>query len=110
MRLSLNGFEVTLSAATFTAHVLPFPDPNGLREFCTQHEPEWFLHWREGLLYGIPRVEAPTIGFGEARPLDWSDHQHLQVLTARLNDVLPTAFPRVRSPPPSALRVSQFEG
>jgi hypothetical protein len=94
MRLSLNGFEVTLSGTTFTAHVLPFPDPSGLREFRAQHEPDWFLHWREGLLYGIPRVEVPTLAFGQARALDWSDHQHLQVLTARLNDVLPTAFPR----------------
>lgn len=94
MRLSLNGFAVKLSAASFTAHVLPFAEPSERREFRKRHEAEWFLHWRDGTLYGIPRVESPSVTIGQPRPLDWIDHRHLPVLTARLNDVLPSAFPR----------------
>jgi Piwi domain len=94
MHLSLNGFAIELSAPQFTAHVLPFADPSGLREFRKQHESDWFLHWREGTLYAIPRVASPATSIGNARLLDWTEHQNLQVVTARLNDVLPSAFPK----------------
>jgi hypothetical protein len=94
MHLSLNGFSIQLSAPEFIAYVLPFADPAGLREFRRQHETEWFLHWREGSVYAIPRVESPAERIGEARLLPWADHQNLQVIAARLNDVLPSAFPK----------------
>jgi hypothetical protein len=94
MHLSLNGFSIELSASHFTARVLPFPDPMKLRDFRKEHEAEWFLNWRDGTLFAIPRVVLPSTQIGEEQLLDWSDHQNLQVITARLNDVLPSAFPR----------------
>lgn len=93
MPVTLNAFRVDFSAMTFTANVLYLPNPDAMRALRERHSKEWFLHWRGGRAYAIPRVETPREAVGEPTILDMTDHDHLHVIVARLNDVLPDAFP-----------------
>lgn len=94
MTLSLNGFKIEFSSPTFTAYVRDFPDPKQLKKFRESIRDEWFTHWRDGKLYGIPRTENPQTPIGDEKNLACADHDHLHVLTARINDCLPGCFPQ----------------
>jgi hypothetical protein len=94
MSLQLNGFKLELSSSTFSANVLDLSDPAEIGAIREVHEHEWFTHWREGKLYAIPRVTAPTAVLGSVHTLQCNDHAHLHVLVARLNDCLPKCFPQ----------------
>lgn len=95
MTLYLNGFKIEFSSSTFTAYVRDFPDPKQLKAFREPMGDEWFTHWREGKLYGIPRVERPTNQIGvKQEDLACGDFDHLHILTARINDCLPSCFPQ----------------
>lgn len=94
MTLQLNGFHVSLASDTFSVFAEDFPDPDGLKARRELLGSDWFTHWRDGHLYGIPRVDNPSVKFGEIRKLSCTDHDHLHVLNARLNDCLPGCFPR----------------
>lgn len=81
---------------SFTAHVTNFPDPEGVADLRRQCGAEWFLNWRNGKLYGIPKVDRPQRQIGRPQTLTWggaNDHDHLHLLTARLTDQLPEKFP-----------------
>jgi hypothetical protein len=93
MAIFLNGYQVELSSPTFTASVLDVPDPAEMRRFRAAHDKDWFLYWRDGKAYALPRVAAPSTCIGEERQLETTNHDHLHILTARLNDVLPAKFP-----------------
>jgi len=95
MALHLNGFKIAFSSPTFSAAVRSFPDPKQLKAFREPRQEEWFMHWRDGKLYGIPRVEHPKMHVGEETQLVCADHTHLHVLTARMNDCLPSGFPHI---------------
>ena len=93
MAMFLNGFHVELSSPTFTAKVLDVPDPADMKRLRSAHDRDWFLHWRDGKAYVLPRVPVPSTSIGEACKLETANHDHLHILTARLNDVLPGKFP-----------------
>jgi hypothetical protein len=94
MPLYLNGFKVEFSSPTFTAYVRSFPDPKQLKGFREPIRDEWFTYWRDGRLYGIPRVDNPRTVVGDEEHLACTDHDHLHLLTARINDCLPACFPQ----------------
>jgi hypothetical protein len=94
MSTILNGFEVSFSASSFRAFVQDFPNPDLLRGLRAQEATEWFFHWRDGILYGIPEVEKPKRAYGEAQVLDISDHRYLGLLAARISNRLPAKFPK----------------
>src|SRR6266700_1841302 len=89
----LNGFEVAFAAPSFTANVLELPDPEGIAALRKQHEKDWFLYWRSGKLYAISRAEKPASALGKPTSLRWAEHEHLHLLVARINDLLPQKFP-----------------
>ncbi len=96
MPVELNAFHVMFSKPTFTANVADFPDPEALPAFRKMHGAEWFLYWRNGKLYCIPKVPKPTRSIGVPKTLAWGgedDHDHLRLLTARLTEQLPEKFP-----------------
>lgn len=93
MDLLLNGFNVTFSSSTFTANVAELPDPDAVAGLRQKHGSEWFLYWRSGKLFAIPKAVSPRTSVGHPMPLEWSEHDHLHLLVARLNDKLPEKFP-----------------
>jgi hypothetical protein len=95
MALYLNGFQIEFSSSSFTGYVRDFPDPKQLKKFREPIRDEWFTHWRNGKLYGIPRVPHPQSQIGTKKDdLACTDFDHLHVLTARINDCLPGCFPQ----------------
>ncbi len=93
MVTSLNGFRVEVSAPMFTARVLEVSDPGQMKQLRAEHRAEWFFHWRAGKAYALPRVPSPARLVGDEQPLECANHDHLHILTSRLNDVLPDRFP-----------------
>ena len=94
MATLLNGFEVEFSATSFGAFVDDMPNPERLRAIRDREAGEWFFYWREGKLYAIPEVAHPQRSFGQEVTLDTSDHRHLGLLAARINNRLPSKFPQ----------------
>lgn len=90
MSISLNGLKVELSASTFTAYVQDMPDNTKLRALRETLQDSWFLHWREGKVYGIPNIPKPEQTFGESVELKCDEH--LQLLASRIASVLPAIF------------------
>ena len=72
-QLSLNGFRLTLSADTLVAYTYVLPGNSGLRDLRRCH-PDWFLWWREGIVYALARVPKPSTSVGAASTLACRDH------------------------------------
>jgi hypothetical protein len=94
MSISLNGFKVELSAQTFKAYVQALPNNQNVEPLRQALRDEWFLHWRQGKLYGIPKVPTPQKPFGQPEELNCNEHEHFQLLTSRISDLLPGIFSR----------------
>lgn len=92
MSIFLNGFKIELSAQTFKAYVQDLPNNQEINSLRQALGDEWFLYWRQGKLYGIPRVNKPQKPFGQPEDLNCNDHEHLQLLTSRISDLLPDIF------------------
>lgn len=90
MSIFLNGFKVELADQTFTAYVQSLPNNQEVKPFREALGDEWFFHWREGYLYGIPKVATPQKPFGQ--PIDLTCNEHLQLLTSRIGSLLPGVF------------------
>jgi len=115
MSTVLNGFEVVFSRIagsnatnkagespsgdplSFTAFVEEMPDPVALRSMRDRESGEWFFYWRDGRVYGIPDVAQPQRRYGEETTLSTSDHRHLGLLAARINNRLPSKFPQYKA-------------
>jgi hypothetical protein len=89
--LALNGFLLELSAKSFSVRKLDFPDNKGLKQLRSEHE-DWFIYWREGVVYGLARIENPGTVLGtEQRELC---KDHLPLIASRITDLLPAMFPQ----------------
>lgn len=104
MSTVLNGFEIKFSSETFGAFVSELSTPDDLKALRVREAGEWYFHWREGVLYAIPEVASPQRTYGKPTTLTISDHHHLGLLAARINNRLPTKFPNYE-----ALRTRPFE-
>lgn len=94
MSIYLNGFRVKLSAQSFSTHIKEMPrnqDVGPLREALND---EWFLHWREGFLYGIAKVDSPQKKFGKKQVIACSSN--LQIVRSRIANLLPDLFSRYK--------------
>jgi hypothetical protein len=89
-QLLLNGFGVTLSHDTLDARTLDLLDNKQVKPLRALHK-DWFLSWREGTLYGIPKVDYPSTEFGEPITLRCIDH--LPLIAALIDELLPKKFP-----------------
>jgi len=88
--LLLNGFQLSLSAETFVAQRMALPDNKQLKDLRAQH-PDWYLYWRDGVLYAVPRNGAPKTSIGE--PVTLSCGENLQFIVALIDGLLPKKFP-----------------
>ena len=94
MLIALNGFKVVLSGQGFRAFVQQVTDPEEVTKIRADHGTEWFVHYRDGHVYGIPRVQTPVHQLGVEQELSIKEPAHLSVLSARINDCLPAKFPQ----------------
>ncbi len=92
--LDFNGFRLDFSSPTFTAYQQAMPDNRHLRPLKEHLGTGWFLYWDEGTVFGLPREEGAS-HFGEEVGL--ATDQHLKLLAARIEDVLPNQFPEYRA-------------
>lgn len=90
MSIFLNGFKVELSDLTFKAYVQKLPNSQEVEPLRDSLGDEWFLHWRGGYLYGIPKVATPQKSFGQ--PSGLTCNEHLQLLSSRIGSLLPEVF------------------
>jgi hypothetical protein len=89
--ISLNGFKVELSAPTVKAYVQDVMESRELKDLREKFKDTWFLYWRDGTVYALPRTPHPRQPFGTPQELQCSDH--LWFIAARIADVLPEKFP-----------------
>jgi len=92
MSIFLNGFKVELSAKTFTAYVQDMPENKELQALREKLQSDWFLHWRFGKVYGIPKVKVSEPAQYDGKPVELNCDEHLQLLVARIASVLPDIF------------------
>src|ERR1039458_5566342 len=85
--LFLNGFSVSFTREDFTGYIRPMPDNQQLEATREALGDEWFISWRDGIAYGLPKLQPPSKSFGTAQTLKVADH--LSLLARRLTDVLP---------------------
>jgi len=96
--LFLNGFRLRFSADEFTAFLQEMPDNEQFRAKRTELQDEWFLYWRAGMAYGLPKVPSPTKPFGgTAKPLRTQSQDGLRLLAACISSALPEKFPMYES-------------
>ena len=89
--LLLNGFRLSLSNDTFVAHTFTLPDNKELKALRQVHK-DWFLSWRDGTVYAVPRTLTPSTSIGEPATLRCEDH--LRLLVTMIDDLLPLKFPK----------------
>src|ERR1700722_9095525 len=88
--LFLNGFHLSLSRETFSARGMALPDNKQLKELRRAHE-DWFIYWREGFLYAVPRNDSPRTSIGD--PVTLRCSEHLQFIVSLIDALLPRKFP-----------------
>src|SRR5215472_16380654 len=81
-QLLLNGFQLSLSSETFSARRMALPDNTQLKNLRNTQK-DWFIYWREGLLYAVPRNESPTTSIGD--PVILQCREHLQFIVALID-------------------------
>ena len=72
-------------------------DNKQLKPLRESLQDEWFLTWKQGTVYGIPKVAMPSQRFGQPTTLRTDDYLGLAVLNARANELLPALVPKYQS-------------
>jgi len=90
--ITLNGFQVELSAEEFDAWSQEVMDTKEFKRLREQLGKSWFLYLQNGRAWGIPRQAKPAQPFGQLQRLKCDGH--LWFLKARINDILPATFPQ----------------
>lgn len=93
----LNGFAIKLSADTFNVQVRAVPDPGQMKALRTHYGHDWFLSWRGGNAYGIPKHDQVEIAFGRNMIAECKNHDFMHLVSARLSNVLPQRFPKYKA-------------
>ena len=93
----LNGFAIKLSADTFKVQVRAVPDPGQMKALRAQYGHDWFISWRGGYAYGIPKGDEVDAQFGKNRVAECRNHDFMHLISARLSNVLPHRFPKYKA-------------
>lgn len=75
--VKLNGVFLNLNNSEIQVFHHPMPNPQDLRQFERIHGDDWWLTWRGGHAYGLPKLAQPRVVWGEPVPLKCADHLHL---------------------------------
>jgi hypothetical protein len=88
--VELNGVYLNLLAPRVDIFAQAMHDNADLRPMRDRLEPDWFLLWRNGVAYGMPRVVAPRTAFGRSTQLICAEHP--QIVAALILDRLHRAI------------------
>jgi hypothetical protein len=69
---------------------MALPDNKQLKDLRALHS-DWFIYWREGFLYAVPRNDSPGTTIGD--PVTLQCNEHLQFIVALIDALLPKKFP-----------------
>src|SRR6202012_3236498 len=94
MSLLLNAFALRFSANRFTAFRQALPDPKDVQALREQINADWFVYWRGGTAWALPRIANPKLSFGEPQTLDTHSYEGLSLLGARTSDQLQDFLPK----------------
>jgi hypothetical protein len=94
MPLRLNAYHLHFSAGQFTAFKQELPSPSDLKPLRQRLNADWFLHWRGGFAWGMPRLLSPRTSFGKPATLRTDDYESLSLLNARTSDQLSDFLPQ----------------
>ncbi len=97
--LRLNAFELRFSAGQYTAFHQELPNPDDLEDLRTRVRTDWFIYWRNGVAWGLPRMPNPKIVFGKSKILDIQTYEGLSLLGARTSAQLQDFLPKYVSLP-----------
>src|SRR5262245_6892825 len=92
--LRLNAFHLLIEASTFQGFSQPMPDNKQLKGLRDSVGKEWFLFWKEGTVYGLPRSAQPAIPFGNAIVLKTNEYLGLAILNAYASELIPRLLPK----------------
>ena len=97
MAYLLNGFAIKLSADKFNVQVRAVPDPGQMKALRADFGQDWFLSWRGGYAYGIPKSDQVEVGFGRNKIAECQKHEFMHLISGRLSNVLPQRFPKYKA-------------
>lgn len=91
-QFALNAFAVGFDRSDFTARRLDGVAPTDVETLRERHGSEWFLYYREGVVWALPTTERPKTELGQPVTLAVASHEGIDLLRARFAEVLPTRF------------------
>lgn len=92
--LRLNAFHLRIQTSEFEACARPMPDNKELKPLREKIGKEWFLTWKEGTVYGIPKCPQPTEELGKPITLKTNEYLGLAILNAHANELIPQLLPK----------------
>jgi len=92
--LRLNAFHLIIQEPTFQVFAQPMPDNKGLKGLRQTIGKDWFLTWKEGTVYGIPRSNQTSEPFGKPVTLKTNEYLGLAILNAHANELIPQLLPK----------------
>ena len=89
-----NAFHLLIQAPTFQAFSQPMPNNKQLKGLRESIGKDWFLFWKEGTVYGLPRSPQPAVQFGKPITLKTNEYLGLAILNAHANELIPQLLPK----------------
>ena len=82
LSVSLNGFRIEFSSSQFELYSAAIPDNSRVEILREKLGPDWFIYWRKGIVYGLPRTDSVANPF-ESAPVTSRCEDYLWLLAAR---------------------------
>lgn len=99
MSIRLNAYHLHFTAKQFAAYHHELPNPSDLRPLRERVNADWFVYWKDGVAWGLPRIRSPKIEFGKPRTIETHSYEGLALLSARTSDQLRDFLPQYPSLP-----------
>jgi hypothetical protein len=95
--LRLNAFAIKIEPKDFSLFKQNLPDNKQFKPLREKLQDEWFLTWKQGTVYGIPKIAQPSTEFGTTATLHTTSYLGLAVLNSRANELLPSLVPKYQA-------------
>src|ERR1051326_2953289 len=95
--LRLNAFAIKIEPKYFTLFKQDLLDNKQFKPLREKFDDDWFLTWKQGTVYGIPKTTGPSTKFGTTATLHTTSYLGLAVLNSRANELLPSLVPNYQA-------------
>jgi hypothetical protein len=92
--LRLNAFHLVIPSRDFQIFSQRMPLNRELKPLREKIGDEWFVTWKDGEAYGVPKCVRPKVGFGKPVSLKTTEYLGLSILNAHANEVIPKLLPK----------------